>query len=64
MFAFDLSPNILDGDQVELIKSGNLRLELKFASPLKKPIHCMVYGELDSIIEITHNREVITDYSA
>ena len=64
MFAFDLSPSILDGDQCELIKSGNLRLEIKFAKPVPNPIHCMLYGELDSIIEITHNREVITDYSA
>ena len=64
IFAFDLSPSILDGEQCELVKSGNLRLELKFANPVKRPIHCMVYGELDSIIEITNSREVITDYTA
>ena len=64
IFAFDLSPSILDGDQCELIKSGNLRLEMKFSKPIPAPIHCLIYGELDSIVEITQGREVITDYSA
>ena len=57
MFAFDLSPSILNGDQCELVKSGNLRLELKFAKPLPNPVHCLVYGEVDSIIEVTNNRD-------
>ena len=64
LFAFDLSPSILDGDQCELVKSGNLRLELKFSRPIPAPVHCLMYGELDSIIEITNSREIITDYSA
>ena len=64
IFAFDLSPSILDGDQCELVKSGNLRLELKFSRPIPTPVHCLMYGELDSIIEITNSREIITDYSA
>ena len=64
LFAFDLSPSILDGDQCELVKSGNLRLELKFSRPIPTPVHCLMYGELDSIIEITNSREIITDYSA
>ena len=63
LFAFDLSPSILDGNQCELIKSGNLRLELKFSEALPAPIHVIVYGEIDSIIEINKSREVITDYT-
>ena len=62
IFVFDLSPSILDGDQVELVKSGTLRLELKFSDPLKEPVHVLVYAEMDSLIEITKGREVITDY--
>ena len=62
-FVFDLSPCILDGNQCELVKSGNLRLELKFRAGLQEPIHVLVYGELDSIIEINKSREVITDYT-
>lgn len=63
-FTFDLSPSILDGNQFELMRSGNLRLELKFNQALSEPIHVLVYGEVDSIIEINKNREVITDYTS
>ena len=64
IYAFDLTPSLLDGNQVELLKSGSLRLELKFSSPLAAPVHVLVYGELDSLIEISQTREVITDYSS
>ncbi|XP_005101436.1 uncharacterized protein F54H12.2-like [Aplysia californica] len=64
IFAFDLSPSPLDGDQIELIRSGSLRLELKFAKPLQEPIHVLMYGEVDSLIEIGRNREVVTDFTA
>ena len=63
LYAFDLSPSILDGNQIELIRSGNLRLELKFAKALTAPIHVIVYGELDSIIEINNSRQVLTDFT-
>jgi len=63
IFPFDLSPSLLDGDQIELIRSGSLRLELKFAKPLEEPIHVLMYGEVDSLIEIGSNREVVTDFT-
>ena len=62
MFAFDLSPGILDGEQVELVRSGQFRLDIKFSTPLTEPVHVILYSEMDSIIEITKTREVITDY--
>ena len=64
LFAFDLSPSLLDGDQLfELVRSGALRLELKFSQALPHPVHCLVYAELDSLIEISQAREVLTDFS-
>ena len=64
MFAFDLSPSLLDVDQqFELVKSGALRLELKFSQALAHPVHVLVYGELDSMIEIDRSRQVLTDFS-
>ena len=59
MFAFDLSPSL----QFELVKSGALRLELKFSQALAHPVHVLVYGELDSMIEIDRSRQVLTDFS-
>ena len=63
LYAFDLSPSILDGNQIELIKSGSVRIELKFDQALTQSVHVVVYAELDSMIEITKGREVVTDYT-
>ena len=63
-YTFDLSPSILDGNQIELVKTGSVRLELKFTAPLTASAHVLVYGESDSLIEITKGREVVTDYTA
>ena len=41
-----------------------IRLELKFGEALTGAAHVLVYGESDSLIEITKGREVVTDYTA
>lgn len=64
LFAFDLTPSLTDGDAVELIKTGSLRLEMSFGKPLPTPIHIIVYGELDAMVEIDRARQVITDFSS
>ena len=64
LFAFDLTPSLIDGDQqFELVNSGALRLELKFSQALAQPVHVLVNGELDSMIEIDRSRQVLTDFS-
>ena len=64
LFAFDLNPSLLDRDQqFELVKSGALRLELKFSQPLANPLHVLVYGAQDSMIKIDRSRQVLTDFS-
>ncbi|KAK7098204.1 hypothetical protein V1264_002556 [Littorina saxatilis] len=62
IYSFDLSPSLLDGDQFELVKSGALRLELKFNEALPVPVMVIVYGEMDSMIEIDRSRQVLTDF--
>lgn len=64
MFVFDLTPSLLDGDQFELIRGGALRIELKLERALAHPIHVLVYGELDGMIEIDRSRQVLTDFSS
>ena len=46
------------------MKSGTVPLEMKFEKPLKQSVHALVYAELDSMIEITKGREIVTDYTA
>jgi hypothetical protein len=62
LYAFDLTPSLLDGDQFELAKSGPLSIELKFASVTSVPLQVIVYAELDSIIEVSKTRQVLLDY--
>ena len=64
LFCFDLSPSLVDGTVTEPAKSGNLRLEVGFGFPLPYPVHVIVYGELDGMIEIDRARQVITDFAS
>ena len=64
LWAIDLTPSLLDGDVTELNRAGNLRLELGFAKPLPEPVHIVVLGELDGMIEVDRSRQVLTDYTA
>ena len=64
LYAFDLSPSLLDGEQFEMAKSGPLSIEIKFSTVIAEPLQVIVYAEQDSIIEISKTRQVLTDYSA
>jgi hypothetical protein len=65
LFAFDLTPDLAEGgDHFNLIKQGNLRLEIQFAQPLPNTINVITYAEFENIIEIDKSRNVIFDYSA
>ena len=48
----------------QLIKQGNLRVEIHFAEALTTTINVIMYAEFDNVIEIDSNRQVLFDYSA
>ena len=50
-FGFDLTPDMSEVGTFQLIKQGNLRVEIHFA-------------EFDNVIEIDRNRQFLFDYSA
>ncbi|XP_062835853.1 uncharacterized protein F54H12.2-like [Anolis carolinensis] len=62
LFAFDLTPDQECADHYSLIKTGNLRAELRFAKPLPTTVNMLVYGVFDNVIEINHRRNVLFDY--
>ena len=64
LFAFDLTPDLNDGGHFNLVRQGNLRLEIHFAKPLPDTICVIVYAEFDNIIEVDRSRNVIFDYAA
>ncbi|XP_038058761.1 uncharacterized protein F54H12.2-like [Patiria miniata] len=64
LFVFDLSPDLSVGGHFNLVKRGNLRLDLHFGTPLEATINVIIYAEFNNIIEIDQARNVIFDYSS
>ena len=64
LFAFDLSADLDDGGHFQLVKQGNLRLELHFKAALPETINVIVYAEFDNVIEVDKARNVLFDYSS
>nr|XP_056711056.1 uncharacterized protein F54H12.2-like [Euleptes europaea] len=62
LLAFDLSPDQECADHYSLIKTGNLRAEVRFARALPHTVNMIVYGVFDNVIEINHRRNVLFDY--
>ncbi|XP_053112169.1 uncharacterized protein F54H12.2-like [Hemicordylus capensis] len=62
LLAFDLTPDQECGGHYSLIKTGNLRAEIRFARPLPTTINMLVYAVFDNLIEINHRRNVLFDY--
>lgn len=62
LFGFDLTPDLSQTGCFHLIKKGNIRLEVKFNTPLAQPVNCIIFAEFDSSIKIDKNRSVLVDY--
>ncbi|XP_071476684.1 uncharacterized protein F54H12.2-like [Diadema antillarum] len=62
LFAFDLTPDLSDGCHLNLIKQGNLRLELQFDVAIPNTVNCIVYSEGQGLIQIDKSRNIIYDY--
>jgi hypothetical protein len=58
LFVFSLEPGFLQGEYLNLVRTGNIRLEIKFKSALTKPLSCLVYSEFSSLMEIDATRNV------
>lgn len=63
--AFDLTPDLSSNEpHWNIIKSGTLRAEIRFASSLTKPVTLIIFAEFDNVIEVDRNRNIIIDYSS
>ena len=62
-FCFDLSPDHCSGDHFELIKQGNLRVELQFGQALVNTVNLIIYAEFQNVIEIDVSRNILYDYT-
>ena len=64
LFAFDLTPDLSDSGHFNIVKQGNLRLELHFKEQLPYTVNAIIYAEFDNVIEIDKARKVLFDFTA
>jgi hypothetical protein len=64
LFGFELTPDMSEVGAFQLIKQGNLRVEIHFAEPLTATINVIMHAEFDNVIEIDRNRQGLFEYSA
>ena len=62
LFAFDLSGDLTNGSHFNLIRNGNLRMNITFGKKLDEAVCCIIYMEFQNLIEINKNRQVLFDY--
>ena len=65
LFAFDMTPQTDSSDaSFELIKHGNMRLEIHFSAAVAQTLTVIVFAEFDNLLEIDRDRHVAFDYTA
>lgn len=65
IFGHDLTQNksASDSSHGNIIKQGDIRIDLQFKQPLPTSIICLVVSEYDNVIEIDRDRNVYLDYN-
>lgn len=65
LFVFDLTPDLSanSNSHFNLVRHGNVRIDLRFKSALEHNINCLVYAEFNAILEIDSARQCIVDFA-
>ena len=58
LYAFPLDPKGLGDDYINLVKHGNVQVEIKFKTGLPSAVTCIAFGVFDSFLEIDHSSNV------
>ena len=63
LFGFDLSPEMQSGstDHFDLIREGNLDIEVKLDTPIENSVTMIVLLEYDHVIEMTADGDVVSE---
>ena len=62
LYAFNLAPDSCSSDNFNVLKTGNLVLDLSFSKSLTKPVMLIVFMEYDNMLEINKSRKIFKDY--
>ena len=63
IFAFDLTPDLCNAGNFNVMKNGSLNLSIKLDKAESKSITIITYMEFDNILEIDNKRNIFLDYS-
>ncbi len=65
LMSFDLTPDLSASETSHwnLVRNGNVRIEMGFDDALTETVNCLVYAEFDNVIEIDRHRNVSTDFA-
>ena len=63
LYAFNLTPDLSDGDYLTLQKQGSLRIEIHFGTALAESVDVFTYAEFDNVIQVDKHRNVVYDHS-
>ena len=64
LWVFNFTPDLGCENPMNLVKQGNLRVELRFAKELPAAVNCIILAEFDSVLELDKERNVVYDYSS
>jgi hypothetical protein len=62
LYAFDLTPDLAESTHFNLMRTGNIRLDIKFGAALPVTVNVIAYAEFDNVLMLDRSRNVIFDY--
>jgi len=62
LYTFDLTADLGDEENFNLMHQGSVRLVLKFGQALATTVTVVVSAEFENVIEIDRNRNIIYDF--
>ena len=63
IYAFDLTPDMSEDTHFNLLKEGNLRIDVTFGTALPNTVNAIIYFEFENVLKISRNRFILFDYS-
>ena len=64
LYAFDLSPDLCEGNHFNLVRQGSVRMALTFGESTTRAVTTVAYVAFENIIEVDHSRNILLGFSS
>jgi len=64
LYAYDLTPDLNEGDHFNLVKQGSVRVSMRFAEALPRAVTGVAYAEFEEVLEIDRSRNILLPFSS